>query len=69
MRLSVFTEYQKTSDKPFLCSNTDHEMVLVPFMTEDLNVELRCFYPECDYKIIPGLLTYTAIMTKQINND
>jgi hypothetical protein len=67
MRLSVFQKYQNESSKPFMCINPDHEMTLVPFMTDDLVIELRCFFPDCSYKITPGLMTYKEIIEKNLN--
>lgn len=66
MRLSVFTKYQQESNEPFMCVNPEHEMTLVPFMTDDLVIELRCFFPGCEYKMIPGLLRYKEILDKQL---
>ena len=66
MRLAVFTKHQQESKTPFMCINPDHEMALVPFMTEDLNIELKCFFPACTYKITPGLMTYTDIINGKI---
>jgi hypothetical protein len=65
MRLSVFKKYQNESDKPFACINEDHAMPLVPFMTDELIIELRCFVSECGYKVIPGLITYKKILDKK----
>ena len=67
MKLSVFTKYQKESENPIMCLDLDHAMPLVPFMTDDLIIELRCFVPGCEYKVIPGLLRYQEILDKQIN--
>jgi hypothetical protein len=71
MRLSVFTKYQEESDKPFMCIYEDHAMPLVPFMTDDLIIELRCFVPGCHYKILPGLMRYKEILdnTMQISGN
>jgi hypothetical protein len=68
MKLSVFTKYQRESDKPFMCINPEHEMTLVPFMTDDLIIELRCFFPECDYKMIPGLNRYKEIIDAKLKS-
>jgi hypothetical protein len=67
MRLSVFQKYQNESPNPFMCINLDHEMTLVPFMTNDLIIELRCFFPDCIYKVTPGLTTYKNIIEKNLN--
>jgi hypothetical protein len=64
MILSVFIEHQK-SKNPFMCIYSDHEMPLVPFMTEDLTIELRCFSSDCGFKLIPGLLKYKEILDKK----
>ena len=45
-----------------MCISPEHEMTLVPFMTDDLVIELRCFFPDCDYKMIPGLIRYKEII-------
>ena len=68
MKLSVFTEYQRNSDNPFMCINPEHEMTLVPFITDDLIIELRCFFPKCDYKMIPGLNRYKEIIDAKIKS-
>jgi hypothetical protein len=65
MNLEVFVKHQQESNNPFLCIYPDHEMQLVPFMTEELVIELRCFSSDCTYKIIPGLMTYKEILDKQ----
>ena len=67
MKLSVFIKNQVEGPKPFLCVDKDHAMPLVPFMTEELNVELRCFVPKCDFKISPGLDTYDKILKDLAN--
>jgi hypothetical protein len=43
-------------------------MPLVPFMTDELIIELRCFVSECGYKVIPGLITYKEILDKKLND-
>jgi len=65
MRLEVFQKYQNESDNPFMCSNPDHEMNLVPFINNDLQIELKCFFPECSFNLKPGLTTYQKILDKQ----
>ena len=65
MRLAVFIKYQTESDKPFMCINEDHAMPLVPTMTNDLVIELRCFVSGCEYKFIPGLMSYDQIIESQ----
>jgi len=65
MKLSVFIQYQSESDKPFMCIDQEHLMPLVPFMTDELVIELRCFVLGCDYKITPGLLRYEEIINQQ----
>ena len=67
MRLSVFTKYQNESENPIMCLNSDHAMALVPFRTDDLIIELRCFVSGCNYKVTPGLLRYEEIL-KKIND-
>ena len=67
MRLSVFIKYQSESETPIMCLDTYHLMPLVPYMTDDLVIELRCFTPECSYKLTPGLLRYQEILEKQVN--
>jgi hypothetical protein len=68
MKLSVFTKYQRESTQPFMCINPEHEMTLVPFMTTDLVIQLECFFPECGYKIIPGIAMYNKILNSDIND-
>lgn len=67
MRLSVFIKYQNESENPIMCLDPDHSMALVPFMTNDLVIELRCFVSGCEYKVTPGLLRYQEILEKQVN--
>lgn len=67
MRLSVFKRWQEESKDPFMCFNSDHSMPLVPFMNENLIVELKCFVNGCNYKYIPGLLKYEEIQDRLMN--
>lgn len=62
MKLSVFIKNQVEGSNPFMCIDKEHAMPLVPFMTEELNVELKCFVNNCGFKIIPGLDSYEKIL-------
>ena len=67
MLLTVFQKHQNHSDKPFMCMNNEHEMTLVPMMDTDRNIELKCLFPNCDYKMRPGQKTYLEILEKQLH--
>ena len=67
MRLSVFIDYQNNSSDPYMCYNKEHEMRLVPFVNNDLEIELKCFFPQCGFSIKPGLITYKKIIEKNLN--
>lgn len=67
MRLSVFQKHQNESTKPFMCFNPDHEMTLVPLINDNLIVELKCFFPHCEFTMKPGQKTYLEILEKQLH--
>ena len=67
MRLSVFQKHQNESTKPFMCFNPDHEMTLVPLINDNLIVELKCFFPNCEFTMKPGQKTYLEILEKQLH--
>ena len=50
-----------------MCMNNEHEMTLVPMMDTDRNIELKCLFPNCDYKMRPGQKTYLEILEKQLH--
>ena len=50
-----------------MCYNKEHEMTLVPFVNNDLEIELKCFFPQCGFSIKPGLITYKKIIEKNLN--
>jgi len=67
MLLKVFLKHQDESDKPFMCINTEHEMALVPIINEDRTIELKCFFPHCEFTMRPGQKTYLKILEKQLH--
>lgn len=66
MKLNVFQKYQQESDKPFMCIDSAHEMTLVPIINDDLIIELKCFFPHCEFSMKPGYQTYLKILEKQL---
>ena len=66
MKLSVFTKDQRESNKPFMCIYPEHEPTLVPLINNNLEIELKCFFPNCEYKMIPGLDRYKEIIDAEI---
>ena len=66
MDLDTFIKYQNESETPLMCISDEHLMPLIPFMTDNLIIELRCFTPNCYYKLIPGTNIYKNIL-KNIN--
>jgi hypothetical protein len=67
MRLKIFIRHQNESSQPFMCINTDHAMPLIPLITDDLNIILKCFIKDCGYVYYPGLLVYEKILKEQLN--
>ena len=67
MRLSVFVKNQVEGPNPYMCVDRDHIMPLVPYMTDNLDIELRCFVRNCNFKVIPGLDAYEKIL-KDLSN-
>ena len=68
MKLDPFVKYQKNSNTPYMCINEEHAMPLVAMINLDDEIELKCFVNHCDFKIKPGLDSYTKIL-KEYYND
>ena len=67
MILKVFKRYQEESLSPFMCINDDHAMPLVPYLTDDLIVKLKCFVYGCNYTFTPGSALYEKIKKSLTN--
>ena len=49
-----------------MCIYPEHEPTLVPLINNNLEIELKCFFPNCEYKMIPGLDRYKEIIDAEL---
>ena len=60
--------YQMSLDgwvDPWRCIDQSHEMFLIPdYNNETRDIEIKCIFPECTFKIIPGYNFYKDMVEK-----